>query len=288
MKKILVPTDFSELADMAMNIAVNLTKDSNTEVHLLHSIEMLHVYDELSNDLMVEAKGEGYSYMHVATDRAKQRMNEFKIKLEEKGINCSVEVVSGKPYSAVLNYVDDHDINLVIMGTKGSDGLAEIIIGSNAQKIIRNCNCPVLTVKEGSDNFEFKNIVLASDFNEASAINNISYIGRIAEYFEANVTLLFVATPLNFIGQEELEKKIFDLGEKEGLTNFNVEIFKAESAEEGITEYSQLKQPDVVAISTHGRGFLRKLFISNTTEYLANHLSTPLLSMPLDYEEMEK
>lgn len=282
MKSILVPTDFSELADNAVDIAVDIAKNTNTTIHLLHSVEILHVWSEVSNYISIDASSQdGYSYMHIVTDKAMEKLNEMKKVIEKEGVECVAAVENGKPYESVLEYIQNNDISLVLLGTKGASGVAEVVIGSNAQKIIRGANCPVLTMKEKQEQLNFDTIVLASDFNDEKINANMSYVATLASYFESKITLLFVATPLNFLSEEEIENKIKPLAENAGLKNYNIAIHKAASAEEGIMEYCTKNDPGLVAISTHGKGFLRKLFISNTTEYLANHLSTPLLSMPL-------
>ena len=286
MKSILVPTDFSELADKAIDIAIDFAKNTQTTIHLLHSVEILHVWSEVSNYMDIDTSNqEGYSYMHIVTEKATEKLNQYKSLIEKEGIDCVVAVENGKPYESVLHYIKYNNINLAIMGTKGVSGISEAVIGSNAQKIIRGATCPILTIKKEQESLFFDNILLASDFHDDKINANIDYVKRLASYFNSNITLLFVATPLNFLSESELKGNIDKIAAKSNLENYNIVIHKAASAEEGIMEYCQLKTPDIVAISTHGKGFFRKLFISNTTEYLANHLSTPLLSMPMNFSE---
>ena len=286
MKSILVPTDFSELANNAIEVAIEMSRNTKTTIHLLHTVEILHVWDEVSNYMEIDtSKQEGYSYIHIVTDKANEKLKDVKQRIENEGIECVVAVENGKPYEAVLHYIKYNNISLAIMGTKGSTGLSEVVIGSNAQKIIRKSTCPILTIKKDQKEFSFGHIVLASDFHDEKINSNMEYVAKLASYFNSKVTLLFVATPLNFLGEKEISKNIENLAIKSGLENYSIFIHKSESAEEGIMEYSRLVSPDMVAISTHGKGFLRKLFISNTTEYLANHISTPLLSMPIDFIE---
>jgi len=286
MKSILVPTDFSELADNAIEVAIEISKNTKTTIHLLHTVEILHVWDEVSNYMEIDTtKQEGYSYIHIVTDKANEKLNVIKQRIEKQGVDCVVAVENGKPYEAILHYIKYNNISLAIMGTKGSSGLSEVVIGSNAQKIIRKSTCPILTIKGDQEEVSFDNIVLASDFHDEKINANMEYVANMASYFNSKVALLFVATPLNFSSEKEISENIEKLAVKSGLKNYSIVVHKSESAEEGIMEYCQLRTPDMVAISTHGKGFLRKLFISNTTEYLANHLSTPLLSMPINFSE---
>lgn len=285
MKNILVPTDFSDLAGQAIETAINLAKNTDTTIHLLHSVEILHVWDELSNYMDIgSGNQEGYSYMHVVKDKSKEKLEEFKKQVEDSGVKCIIAVEDGKPYQSVEQYVEYNDISLIVMGTKGTSGVAEMVLGSNAQKIIRNSVCPVLTIKEGNKVGDFGTILLASDFHEDKANDNIDFVVNFGKNFNSKIILLYIATPLNFLNEDELIKDIEDIAQKRNLKNYTVEVHKAESAEEGISEYCLLNHPDVVAITTHGKGWLRKMFISNTTEYLANHLDTPLLSMPMGNE----
>lgn len=280
--KIVIPTDFSPLSDKALDAGIQLAMKLNAEVDIIHTIEINHVWEEVADFSKVEGMISGdYSYMHVAKKIAQKKLDAIQEIFEMNKIKANTIILNGKPHHRIVEYVKENKVDLLLMATHGADGLKEVFIGSNAQRIIRNITCPVLTVKE-EDNVDFSSIVFASDFVEDEE-EVLQYIKTFANYFNAKVTLLKVITPLVFTPDKEILESIATIANKIGFKDFQVEIIQSESVEEGITEYCEKNEVSLVTIATHGKGFFRKVFVSNTTEYLANHLDKPLLSIPFHF-----
>ena len=282
--KILVPTDFTPLADFAVDTAIKLAGDLNAEIILVHTIEINHVWEEVSDFSKLEGMIEGdYSYMHVAKIIATKKLKEIQTVLEKNEIPSRIEVLEGKPHHRIVEYIAANEVDLVLMATHGADGLKEVFIGSNAQKIIRNSTCPVLTVKLNEE-VDFSEIVFVSDFNENEQ-NVLKFVQNLSKDFDSKITFLKVITPLVFSSESEIEEEIKNKVADVITTNFSVQLVKAESVEEGITEYCEKNKVGLVSIATHGKGFFRKVFVSNTTEYLVNHLDKPVLSLPFNFKK---
>lgn len=280
--KIVIPTDFSPLSDKALDTGIQLALKLNAEVDIIHTIEINHVWEEVADFSKVEGMISGdYSYMHVAEKIAQKKLKAIQEIFEINNITANTIVLNGKPHHRIVEYVKNNNVDLVLMATQGADGLKEVFIGSNAQRIIRNITCPVLTVKE-EDNVDYTSIVFASDFVEDED-EVLQYVKKFASFFNAKVTLLKVVTPLIFTPDDEMLESIANTANKVGFKDFEVEIIQSESVEEGITEYCKNNEVSLVTIATHGKGFFRKVFVSNTTEYLANHLDKPLLSIPFHF-----
>lgn len=280
--KIVIPTDFSLLSDKALDAGIQLAMKLNAEVDIIHTIEINHVWEEVADFSKVEGMISGdYSYMHVAEKIAQKKLDAIQEIFEMNKIKVNTIILNGKPHHRIVEYVKENKVDLLLMATHGADGLKEVFIGSNAQRIIRNSTCPVLTVKE-EDNVDFSSIVFASDFVEDEA-EVLQYIKTFSNYFNAKVVLLKVITPLVFTPDKEILESIAAIANKIGFKDFQVEVIQSESVEEGITEYCEKNEVSLVTIATHGKGFFRKVFVSNTTEYLANHLDKPLLSIPFHF-----
>lgn len=279
--KILVPTDFSPLSDKACDASIELAKKLNAEIVLVHTIEVNHVWEEVADFSKVEGMIDGdYSYMHVAELLAKKKLKAIQEVFSMNDIRSTSEVLTGKPHHSIVDFVKENSIDLVLMATHGADGLKEVFIGSNAQKIIRNSPCPVLTIKE--ENINLNEVLFVSDFNEEED-QVFSFLKKFTEFFEARVTFLKVITPLVFTAEDEIKESINTVADKNGFTNYKASVIKSESVEEGITAYCELNDIGFVALATHGKGFFRKVFVSNTTEYLVNHLNKPILSIPFQF-----
>ena len=145
--RILVPTDFSATSDAALDFAKTIATTFGASLHLLHVFEdpfvpgafAVDTYAPLSPDMRA-------SLLDDAASRLAHRLPPA-----DKGrFNGTTEIVAGVGAIAIVNYARDHDIDLIVMGTHGRTGMAHLLIGSVAERVVRTASCPVLTVhKEG-------------------------------------------------------------------------------------------------------------------------------------------
>ncbi len=141
-KKILFPTDFTEGALAALPHAVDLAKSYKAKLYLLHVIYDMNMSTGLnvphvSFDALYEEMEKG----------AKKELDNFGAELREgfKDVECSV--VRGVPYEEILKFAGEKAVDLIVIGTHGRSGIDRVIFGSTAEKVVRNSDCPVLTVK---------------------------------------------------------------------------------------------------------------------------------------------
>ncbi len=137
-KNILVPTDGSEFTKPAIETAVELAKDVGGSVTALYVIDQT-VFGNVPMDSSVTAiydmmSSEG----HKATEYVRQRC-------QEAGIPVTEKVVDGSPVKAIVDASPNYDI--IVMGTLGRTGLAKLMMGSVAERVVRYAHCPVLVVR---------------------------------------------------------------------------------------------------------------------------------------------
>jgi nucleotide-binding universal stress UspA family protein len=139
---ILFPTDFSEGSFHALPYAVDLARNYNAKLYVLHII-----YDI--------AKATESHIPHISADELYKELNEWAIKeidtccIEEIRSLPDVEkkVVKGIPYEEIIKFASDNEIDLIVMGTYGRAGFERFVFGSTAEKVVRRAPCPVLTVR---------------------------------------------------------------------------------------------------------------------------------------------
>ena len=132
LKKILAPTDFSELSARGVRYACQLAKDVGAEVIIFNVV----IVDE-----------SGINKREV--EEHKQRLNEFVAKnVAEVGANLRIrEVVNaGQPYGCIVDCAENERIDLIVMSSHGRSGLSRMMIGSVTDKVLRCAPCPVLVV----------------------------------------------------------------------------------------------------------------------------------------------
>jgi nucleotide-binding universal stress UspA family protein len=140
--RILFPTDGSEGANAALDHAIDHAVRYDAELHVLYVVEEnLPVMEAGQAQLLEALEAEGERAIDDARDRAKA-----------EGVDSiRGTVAGGSPYRGILEYVDDYDIDLVVMGTHGRRGVDRFLLGSVAEKVVRSADCPVLTVRAEDD-----------------------------------------------------------------------------------------------------------------------------------------
>ncbi|MGB0838392.1 MAG: universal stress protein [Flavobacteriaceae bacterium] len=272
MKRILVPIDFSKQAEAAAKTAVNIAKKTSSEIHLLHMLELPVE--------MADPTGLG----NISGPSALFFMEQTKIRFEKfcaqpmfEGITVVQNLQFAKTFSGILEGAKKNDIDLIVMGSKGTTGLGEMLIGSNTEKVVRLSEIPVLVVKDTQEEFSPKHIVFASDFKQES-IPSLKRLVVLNEIFDAQIHLLKVNTINNFETTKESGEKMEAFLLKAEMDFDDIHFYNDQSIEEGILNFSNDIDADLIALTTHGRRGISHLFNGSIGEDLANHALKPVIT----------
>lgn len=273
MKKILVPTDFSPNSIEAIEVAAQIAKKTDARLYLLHVVNIpSYVGDNLSNTF--QDTTEGLFLLKLAQKRFKELLSKSFLKnvnvVEALQFNDSV-------FDQVDKQVTKNNIDLIVMGSKGTSGLKEMMIGSNTEKVIRMSPCPVLTIKQRDQKFSPKNIVFASNFlKEAEAI--FPSVCDFADLFGSRIHLLKIITPASFEKTGISMKTMNDFAKKFKLKNYTANTYNDVTVEDAVISFCKETNADMVSMGTHGRTGVSHLFSGSIAEDVANHASRPLLT----------
>ena len=160
MKNILVPTDFSPLANSASEYALKIAQKAKAEIHFLH-IQFTPV-DWVKLDL---EKEKNYPETLKQIGHAKHELSQWEKKAEDLGLKVRTFLTFDAGRDEIIKHVSNFHHDFVVMGSHGASGARETFMGSTAQKIIRNATAPVLVIKEKPPRFPMKSIVFASSFD---------------------------------------------------------------------------------------------------------------------------
>jgi len=150
LKRILVPTDFSEHSEQAAAYAVELAKRFNAE-----EVHCLHVSDIPADLLATSAYYmTGPSEDFIAQVRAESQKNlDAFIAKNLQGVPVKKAFIEGRPFAEIVTYARDNDVELIVIATHGRTGLKHTLFGSVAEKVIRKAPCPVLVVRREEREF---------------------------------------------------------------------------------------------------------------------------------------
>ncbi|MEX0289962.1 MAG: universal stress protein [Flavobacteriaceae bacterium] len=270
MKTIIVPVDFSEQSEYALKVAASLAKTHNSEVLVLNMLE-------LNEAVFSSAEGLHIEQTVFFIKLAEKRMGEFLDKSYLQGIKVTPVIKHFKVFGEVNDVAKKHGAELIVMGSHGTDGLKEIFIGSNAEKVVRSAEVPVLVIKNEIKDFKAKNFVFACDFN-SDALVAFQKAVDFAEKLDAKLHLVYINTPGdNFLSHPDIYKKVAQFLQKSGVGK-EVEIYNDYSVEKGVLNYSESIGADVIGIPTHGRKGLAHFFMGSIGEDVANHSEIPVVT----------
>ncbi|WP_282085436.1 universal stress protein [Aquimarina algiphila] len=279
MKKILVPVDFSEYSEYALQVAAILAKQQNAEIVVLHMLG-------LSEAVLTKNEGQEINEAMYYMKLAENRFSAFLDKEYLEGIKVTETVQNYKIFSEINEVAHENDADLIVMGSHGVSGLSEeVFIGSNTEKVVRTADVPVLVIKNPVEDFTMKEVVFACDFK----IENIRpYHNAIKLFnsFGANVHLLYINLPgERFRSSGQIEERVREFLFKADSGNMdmynNVVYYNDYSVESGVFNYSNKIEADIIAIPTHGRRGLAHFFNGSIGEDIANHANKPVITFKM-------
>lgn len=186
LKNILFATDFSSASGAAVPYAAELTK------HYRAKLYALHVRPPVVNPMTMPASWYGLEEAAKREDEQhrKELLDTF------RGIQPEIVIKEGDLWSNLATAIEQNQIDLVVMGTRGRSGIGKFLLGSVAEEIFRQAPCPVLTVgphspSEPKRGGEFSRILFATDFSPES-VAAAPYAISLAQEYQAYLTLLHV------------------------------------------------------------------------------------------------
>ncbi len=269
---ILVPTDFSEFARSALDIACDLAPKLRAEVHLIHIIDSTetppYTIDPGTNlDIEIQAA-------------RKKELNLLRTRAREREVEVIVHLATGDLLKELEKLIEEIDIDLVIAGAYGQGGIKQWTWGSLVHKIVRKIRKNILIIKNRDQPLSFGEVVFASslDLQEQTVFKHFL---RFLSHFEIKkLHILAIDTPGWFSQPTPVMTEA--LHEFRKLApNYNCEThyFSDQSIDKGILKFSEQQQVDLIAISNRHRNPIRRIFSTSTIEALVNQSDLPIMSI---------
>jgi nucleotide-binding universal stress UspA family protein len=282
MKKILVPTDFSDQAYFAAETAAAIAKKTEAEIILLHIID-IPTYSENTSIYGYQDTAEALFVMKLT----KKRFKSLKSEPFFKGIKVTEAVQFDNVYETISEQARKQKIDLIVMGSHGSSGISEMFIGSNTEKVVRLAHCPVLTVKNKPKNFSVEDVVFVSDFSDES-YSVFTEINNFIQVYNARIHLLKVISPNFFETTQESKKSMYDFAVHYKLKKFTTNIYNHYDVESGVLAFAKENRIGFIAIETNGRKGISRILNGSITESIVNHAEVSVLSMRRNKKDEKK
>lgn len=270
MKKILVPCDFSGPSVSAYRVALDIAQSSGGEIHLVNVIELPVMHDTVLMPVLSFEE----ALLQELREKAEKQFEKLKRKYAGDFEDIVPTVLYGNISVMLLQYIEEHDIDLVVMGTKGATGVREALIGSNAEKMVRRSPVPVLTVKKYQPESEIKSIVFPTSLHEDHP-DLVAKVKALQKFFDATLHVVYINTPTNFTSDGVTTKRLNDFVKKHALRNVTTNIYNDRYEEAGIINFANAVGAGLIAMGTHGRKGLAHVLSGSLTEDVVNHVDCP-------------
>jgi nucleotide-binding universal stress UspA family protein len=261
---ILIPSDFSEPAQYASDYAIHLFGKQNTVYVLFHAV----VQPRASNGMLINIS-------QLMVKNAEESLREEETRIKAK-FGDDIEVVLDTSLTdlntALPSLEKKHDLNAVVMGTKGESNVVSKVMGSNTEKLIRTAPLPVLAVPVMEEEGLPESIIISmADDNEADK-NRISNLLNRMNLEQAKIEVLSI------LQGEEKAAKAVEFGNK----NVHVHAVRAEEVSSGILDFITSRGVDMlVLVHKHNTRF-NYLFGQSITKKIAGQIEIPMLVFPED------
>lgn len=266
MMNILCPTDFSPNSEIAINYAIELSNKAKAKLHIITSFVLpssagsfrsldRHVHDYLNDDL-------------------KEFINKVKSNITS-GISPEYDALEGAPSTVISSYARHHDIDLIIMGTKGSSSIKNLVIGSTTQKVINQTLVPVLAIPTGTEWHDKSKgqMLLCLDSHGIGNMKSIKFLTELKDILHKNVNVLHVSTQND---QIELSP---DTGKLSGIVD-NVFDVTGDDVVLEIKNFAKEKATDMIVMIARKHNFWQSIFQESYTEGELFASTLPLLVLP--------
>ena len=160
-QQILVPTDFSDNAEHALDYAIELAKQSSAKLHLLHT-PVIPTY--LLMDLSYSPGPEAITRI---LNEAQESLDALAERVEEAGIEHFSAIREGTVHEVIRDYAREHDVDLVVVGTHGRSGVSRLMYGSVTERVVKTVHAPIIVVPPGRG-LPPRSIVICYDFSGPS------------------------------------------------------------------------------------------------------------------------
>jgi len=274
MKRILVPTDFSKHAEYALRVAAQIAKKNNSEIYLLHMLELPHQ----GNDAL--STGSDIPQIMFFKEMAINKLEALMDSDFLDGINVSEIIQFEKAFDGIMEISKKNNADLIVMGSHGSSGYEEMFIGSNAEKVVRSSEIPVLVIKNETDEFKADKLVFASDFSDEIK-KPFAKLVEFATIFNSHLDLVMINTPNSFKSTSVAEKIMTDFLDETSFTNYSTHIYNDVNVEKGILNYASSVNADLIGMCTHGRTGFSHFFNGSISEDLVNHTVRPVITFKI-------
>jgi len=274
MKNILLPTDFSENSWNAIKYAIRFFETSACNFYLLHVDRLSYM---VAGDIPYTATENVIE--EVYTKPAKMKLRKILKQISEtfpehKNHKFYTHTDYNFFIESIENFVEEKEIDCIVMGTKGANGLSQYIIGTNTYDVIKKINCTILAVPENTRYSKLREIALPTDFLSGYDSEILQFISKILKQFKASLRIVHVNKRKAELNKEQqINKNILEAYFAKYEHSFH--FLTNNKIEAGIQCFIDSRDINMIFMVAKNLNYFQQILFHSNVEDLSYHLEIP-------------
>jgi len=277
MKKILLPTDFSDNSWNAIKYALQLFKDQECNFVLLNTYTpIIYQFEYL------QSSSAQFGLVDTLKESSKKGLDELQKNILSEFNNPKHVFTKISSFNSLTTEIDDlytnNIMDIIVMGTKGASGVTGVLFGSNTIHVIKNAKCPVMAIPS---DFSFETpheILFPTDYEIEYQAKHLKPIIEIAQNHISRVNIIHVYTSNDLTEAQQKNKSILETSIKNIAHLFH--DIKNQNVPEAITNFQLKARINLLVMINNKHSFFENLFFKSTINQIGFHLNIPFLVIP--------
>lgn len=282
---VLFPTDGSEGATAALDHVLEMADTHGATIHLLNVADT-------ARDSLTQVRGEVIDALETEDETIVQEAAD---RASERGVDVTTDVVQGDPAETIVEVADTRGVDLIAMPTRGRRGLHRLLVGSTTERVVRTASVPVLTIRPDEDvslRYPYRGILVPTDGSPA-AEEALGHGIDLAAETDVDLRVLSVVDVASLCvdvradvqleslesGAREVVERATATARDAGVSPVSGAVEMAESIHQGILDYVEDNEVDLIVVGTHGRTGFDRVVIGSVTEKLIRTSPVPVLTV---------
>lgn len=272
-KKIVIPYDFSETADLSLEHAIFMAKLMQSEITLLHIVETVSFTSAISHAL----SGFEKKIETATNEKLEQLAREIHLK---SGITLQIRTEVGRIYKKICAVAEEIDADIIIMGTHGSSGYQKFSVGTNTSRVVQEAPCPVLSVQTHAKGLGFRKIVVPIDETNESR-QKVPFAVGLAQHYGAHIHIVGL---INFSGADLIRKFKIKVEQVEEFVvkhdlNYDTTFMEGNDLSGMTMKAAEAADADLLVIMTEQEPSITGFLLGTYATKVVNNSKIPVLSI---------
>jgi len=276
MRKILIPTDFSDNAMNAIQYALELFKYERSDFFIMHAYQ-----DEIYADASLLNQETLDKVTQIISDKSQKQLENTLKKIKEISPNPRhiYNIISSNSMliDEADKIVDDENIDIIVMGTRGETNDRKLTFGSHTLQVLKYVQCPVLAIPENYKYTQPKHILFPTDYMIPYKRRELKLLCEMASPYRASIDMIYISKSDKFSLRQKDNREFI----KEGLckNNLNFKTINEKNITNAIYTYLKENKIDMLVMVNTRHSFLESILFQSIIDKMSLHIDIPFLAL---------